>query len=150
VLRRSSTGRSGGRGCWGWRSDAGAADLDRRHPERERREKRNRKIDGPREPGRDKVGFFVLSLPFLIFLFWSLELLANFFTLSDRGTESPRVRESQVEMLLVFFCFAPSFSNISILVPRNFNFSCWIPNFFILSHFSPKEITNGFLIGDSS
>jgi hypothetical protein len=31
-----------------------------------------------------------LTLPFLIFLFWSLELLPNFFTLSDTGTESPR------------------------------------------------------------
>jgi hypothetical protein len=69
-----------------------------------------------------RLVFFVLSLPFLIFLFWSLELLPNFFGLSDRGTESPRVRESQVEMGLVFF--ASPFSNISILVPRNFNFSC--------------------------
>jgi hypothetical protein len=100
VLRRSSTGRLGGRAA----GDGGAT------PELpswtgtapiEWREKSDRKIDGPREPGRDKVGFSVLSLPFLIFLFWFLELLPNFFTLSDTGTESPR----QVEMGLVFlFC----------------------------------------------
>jgi hypothetical protein len=74
VLRRSSTGRLEG----GAAGDGGAT------PElpswtgaasRERREKRDSEIDGSREPGRDKVGFF---------------------------------------------CFAPSFSNIFILVPRTF------------------------------
>jgi hypothetical protein len=89
VLRRSSTGRLEG----GAAGDGGAT------PElpswtgaasRERREKRDSEIDGSREPGRDKVGFFVLPLPFLIFLFWSLELLPNFFPLSNRGTERAR------------------------------------------------------------